>query len=505
MNARRTWQAAILATACLAPQAGAAAGDVPLRFQHTDTVWSLAYSPDGRLLASGGSDALVRVWDAETGRERHRCAGHRGRVSAVAFSPDGRLLASGSSDGNIFLWDTATGKRVGVCKGHAGWVLSVAFSADGKTLASGSYDETARLWDVATGQERRLFEGHEGPVSGVVLMPDGNTLVTAGFDSTLRVWNLDSGKLRHRTKRARRGELLGLTLAGDGSWVVSTSAVGALIRGRPESEGDDLWQQGSGGAGIALTCSADGKTLAVSNTTNVFLFETRTWERIGWLQVDDAPLSPREPSRMGSGRVRALALTPSGRELAVGQEGGRIAVWPLRSILAPERMHAWPLRSEDLPVLWERLADPNPAVAYRAAVTLASDPERSVPFLSERLPPAQRVEPERLRRLIGQLGDEDFAVRERATEELTKLMPSVEGSLRRAREDVSDLEVRTRLGRLLAAEQGGEMMRRQRIIMALEHAEATPAREMLRRLAAGAPGAALTDEAAAALRRLGPD
>jgi len=106
----------------------------------------VAYSPDGKSLASGSSDNTVRLWDVATGNELRRLEGHADWVWSVAFSPDGKSLASGSSDNTVRLWDVAAGKELRRLEGHAASVLSVAFSPDGKSLASGSYDKTVRLW-----------------------------------------------------------------------------------------------------------------------------------------------------------------------------------------------------------------------------------------------------------------------------------------------------------------------------------------------------------------------
>jgi WD40 repeat protein len=116
---------------------------------HTYGVRSVAFSPDGRLLASGSYDDTIKLWEVASGREVRTLSGHTSDVNSVAFSPDGRLLASGSDDRTIKLWDVASGSLVRTLSGHNGRVFSVAFSPDGRLLASGSADWTIKLWDIS--------------------------------------------------------------------------------------------------------------------------------------------------------------------------------------------------------------------------------------------------------------------------------------------------------------------------------------------------------------------
>ena len=163
---------------------------------HTGAVSSLAFKPNSYLLASGGHDTTIRIWnvfDNQNMRLVRTLRGHTKPVSSVAWSPDGRTLASASWDGTVRLWNPDNGINFAVLRGHTDEVYCVAWSPDGRILASASNDETVRLWDPDTHGIRHVLQGHTDSVRSLAFHPDGQTLASGSQDNTIRLWNPNTG------------------------------------------------------------------------------------------------------------------------------------------------------------------------------------------------------------------------------------------------------------------------------------------------------------------------
>ncbi|KAL7895601.1 hypothetical protein HDV63DRAFT_106841 [Trichoderma sp. SZMC 28014] len=164
---------------------------------HSDSVSSVAFSHDSKLILSGSYDQTVRLWDRTTGECLHTFLGHTDTVASVAFSHDSKLVLSGSSDNTIKIWDSAAGARLHTLQGHSDPVRSVAFSHDSTILASGSRDDTIKLWDSITGECLYTLRGHKDDVYSVAFSHDSKLLASGSSDRTIRLWDSSTGECLH--------------------------------------------------------------------------------------------------------------------------------------------------------------------------------------------------------------------------------------------------------------------------------------------------------------------
>ncbi len=272
---------------------------------HDDSVYELALSDDGTLLASGSRDGRVRLWAFPSGEPRSTLLEGRSPVGALAFSPDSRVLAAGDEAGTIHLWSLPEGSPLGRLTGHTQWVTGLAVSPDGRTLASTSSDRTVRLWTVATRAARATLRGHTSTVFAVAFTPDGATVLSGSADRTIRLWTVATGRAAGSLTGPTR-EVFALAVTPDGRTVVSGSSDGL----RFWSLADRRLLGTTEGHVESLALSADGSVVAVG----LFDPEARLYS------VPDGRELAQWPVRSGSVKV---ALSRDGRWLAAA--GSRLA------------------------------------------------------------------------------------------------------------------------------------------------------------------------------------
>jgi len=290
---------------------------------HSSRVISVAFSPDGRRLASGGVDKTVRLWDTETGQEMLTLRGHENLVGHVLFDPSGRCLASSGEDGTAIIWDTTPleqDPRIRTLCDHAGVVDSVAFSPDGRLLASGSGDQTVKIREAMTGNEVLALHGHSGPVNSVAFSPDGRLVASASEDKTVKLWNIEQW-------RAGGVNPLMLTLTDfrGGVRCVAFSPDGRHLATSDAAETVQLWDVATGRELLAplrghkayvkfVAFSHDGKLLATGSTDGtVKLWDAATGETVHTFEYPT--------------RVMSMALSPDSRLLASGDADRTVRIW----------------------------------------------------------------------------------------------------------------------------------------------------------------------------------
>jgi WD40 repeat protein len=189
---------------------------------HSMRVTAVAWSPDGKLVASGSMDRTVQVWDAVTGAQTVNYTGHRDGVSAVAWSPDGQYIASAALDGATRVWEARTARTLLTYQGQHGTVNAVAWSPDSALIVTGADGGTAQVWKPLSGELVTTFHGHSGPVTTVAWSPDGKRIASGGTDGTVQVWEATSGRVLV-TCRAHAAKVTSLSWSPDGTAIVSGS------------------------------------------------------------------------------------------------------------------------------------------------------------------------------------------------------------------------------------------------------------------------------------------
>jgi WD40 repeat protein len=291
----------------------------------------LAFSPDGKFIATGMSDyGAALIWEPATGKGLRVISGNTYKINSLAFSSDGKFLATGSSDHTVTIWDASSGQGLRTLTGHIGEVYSVAFSPDGRILASGSQDETVRLWDVATGKELFVLEawdhiesgsGERFDVNSVAFSPDG-TLVAGGTSyDKVWVWNAATGKKLQE-------------LQGVGSW----SGYDYVSAVAFSPDGRILASAGSAGGAVQLVDVATWKELRVLTAYQNWVYSI-SFSPDGKILASGSGFDEIKLWDVSTGKVlntlensgSIVAFSPDGRLLASLSEDGVVHIWGVAS------------------------------------------------------------------------------------------------------------------------------------------------------------------------------
>jgi WD40 repeat protein len=509
---------------------------------------NLAFSPDGKLLAAGGDNA-IRLWETATGQEVYGSRGAQGMIGWIGFARGGKSLVAGGWDDRPRVWDLTPDKGLLASSGRRGDALtpaplghSFALSPDGGTLAVAKWEKvrfvnvatgevesgspkdppgcssclaftpnsqqlflvdrvgrTVVLWSRLAGREVRRFVGHGAPIRATAVSADGRYLATASEttqgirgapqkDDSVRLWDVATGREQWRIPTS--------------AWTLAFSSDGSLLAGGGRDYAIHLWDSATGkelrqfngprSYLYRVAFSPDDKTLASADRDGT----VRLWE----------VLTGQERSRFlgHRGEVYALAFSSDGRRLASGGNDTSVLLWDITGLHTAESPPE-PLNSSDFSTLWRDLGASDAALAYRALWRLVGAGNRAVVFLKAHARPVQSIPAENISRWIKDLDNDQFAVRQRAAQDLEDAGELAESALRQTLEQKPSLEVRRRVERLLttlAQNQSPERLRGLRAVEVLENIGTPEARRSLKELAGGVPVARSRREAKAALKRL---
>jgi len=280
---------------------------------HKERVQSVAFSPDGKRIVSGSDDKTIKIWDAATGTELMTLLGHSDKVWFVAFSPDGKQIVSGSPDGTAKLWDATSGAEVMTLRGHKNWVVSAAFSPDGKRIISGSNDATIKIWDAATGAELLTLRGHDSGVFSVAFSPDGERIISGSNDTTIKIWDSVTGA-ELMTLRGHDNWVDPIAISPDGKRIISGSGDNTIKVWDSATGAELMTLRGHSDEVNSIALSPDGKRIVSSSGDKTI----KVWDAA--IRTEAVTISGHEDS------VWSIAFSPNGKRI-VGSVDRTLKVW----------------------------------------------------------------------------------------------------------------------------------------------------------------------------------
>jgi len=290
---------------------------------HTDGVYRIAVSPDGKHIVSGSGDKTIKVWNAATGAELMTLRGHNGGVGPVSFSPDGKRIVSGSEDNTLKVWDSVTGAELMTLRGHSDDVYGVAFRPDGKHIVSGSYDKTIKVWNATNGDELMTIRGHERMIGPVSFSPDGKRIVSGSIDwtieeepwnQTIKVWDAATGA-ELMTLPGHDEMVETIDISPDGKRIVSGSYDGTIKVWDAANGAEVMTLRGHKLVVAEVAFSPDGRKI-VSGSSD------------GTIKVWDSATGAEVMTLVGhEDEVWSVAFSPDGMHIISSSKDKTIKVW----------------------------------------------------------------------------------------------------------------------------------------------------------------------------------